>query len=717
MFGLTGSRLLAGARAAMRARDWPAAAQAYQGLLQRRPRNDAAWVQLGHALKEGGDLVGARKAYERALGLNSNKADSWLQLGHVLKLLGERAQAVDAYAGAAARDPGLEAAARELIALGARDRLPDAVHAAEQTPRGDTPAASDWRDQAAEQLADSLHGGVYAKDRYDAFRRNMVIPRPPDGGGEAAVIHVVIDADQALAAEVRATLSSLLDQVSPNWRATVVAPPVLANHPVASLARIDSRVGFSGPGSFEQGDLGRLVLLLRAGTVLDRHAIGWFAFAMGRTGCAAAYCDHDRSVGDWRDGLRFNEPILHPMYDPHWFQAPDTTPAVILVDTDRVRLAEALQGASRAVLARASAVGPVGHIPLMLASVRGLAPEAASAMSDPGAPPQKPAASQTQLQGAQPESFDPDEPIEVVIQTRDQPDLLRACVDSLRKTSARPQSVRIHIVDNRSVESDTHRLLRRLRAKNVMIETLDEPFNWSRANNKAAAGGDAPILVFLNNDTEMLTEGWDLVLRQALAKADLGVLGALLLYPDRTIQHAGMIFGMGAGQPLHEGVGRPVEDIGPQGRWSRSRSACAVTGAFMAMRRQVFEELGGFDAQAFSIAFNDVDLCLRARARDLEVVMTSDIQLVHHESKTRGINVTRSQIAFDLEEAALIYRRWGTTLLQDPGYNPHWTRRGQPFDGFRYPALREIVRHIDRSAVARPWRALKADQIDETDWW
>jgi hypothetical protein len=129
----------------------------------------------------------------------------------------------------------------------------------------------------------------------------------------------------------------------------------------------------------------------------------------------------------------------------------------------------------------------------------------------------------------------------------------------------------------------------------------------------------------------------------------------------------------------------------------------------------VFEAAGGFDAAAFAIAFNDVDLCLRVRAAGLRVVMRPEIRLIHHESKTRGLNITRSRVAWDLEEFSLLWRRWGRALFEDPGYNPHWSREGQPFDGLRFPGLREIVRHIDRSSGAAPWAVTEDGEAPA--WW
>ncbi len=716
MFGWTARGLLARARKAGRARDWRAAAQAYAGFLDRRPDHAAAWVQLGHALKEQGDFAGARAAYDRAVGLDPAVADSWLQRGHILKLLGERASAIDAYAAAAALDPQLEPAAVELIAMGARDRLPETSLVHGQADPYDLARDADFTRAISDQRDETCRPGIVPPSRYNTFRRQLVIARPPDVRSTRG-IDVIVDAREALPVEVRVTLSSLLDQVEEQWRTIVLAPPAIRDHSVASLQSLDARITFVDPASpCRPKPDGRPMLLLTAGVVLDRHAIGWFALAVGRTGCVAAYCDDDRSIDDWREGRRFEAPRLQPMYDPIWFAQAQNTPAAVLVDSARLHASweQSLAVTRRQLLAAATEIGGVAHLPLLLATVKGLPREAETAMADP-----EPTDSPTAVSPGTPAMARPPgapERIQVIIQTRDEPELLQSCVASLRKRAVLADLLDITVVDNRSTLPATHKLLNWLQGQGVNILTLDAPFNWSHANNLAAEDAAAPLLLFVNNDTEMLTDGWDEMLRSALVATDVGVVGALLFYPDRTIQHAGMIFGMGAGGPVHEGVGRKGDDPGPTGRWALPRSASAVTGAFMAMRRTVFDVVGRFDAKAFSIAFNDVDLCLRVRAAGFRILQTPLIALIHYESKTRGMNATRSRIAWDLEELTLLHRRWGAELFADPAYNPHWTRTGLPFDGYRFPGLREIVHHIDRSARPQPWR-VSAGGGDDVFWW
>ncbi|RMB25754.1 GT2 family glycosyltransferase [Sphingomonas sp. PP-F2F-G114-C0414] len=692
-WGLARQRLAA-ARHAARAGTWPEAAKAYAAFLDVRPRNAAAWVQYGHAQKAIGELAGARSAYERAIALAPNVPDTWLQLAAVLRRLGDRTAAIDCCVRALTIDPNFEAATEELLGLGGRDRLPGGIshHQGDENVPGQAP----W----LEALVKAQTGDVYAPARYHEYRRSLTIPTPPARPRLDQPIAVMIDAQAALPVDVRATLSSLRDQTDPSWTAVVIGPATIGDHSIASLAALDPRIVFV---QSSVSPTTSYMLLARAGTVLDRQAIAWFSYTAAHTGCCAAYADHDHCIDDWRTGRRHDTPLFQPMFDPDWFADADMCPALLLINSANfdITLEASLQRLRKGR-------NEVAHIPLLLASIKAMSLQALRAQAEPAY------AGQTHAHPTVPRLLKASShQIHVVIQTRDAPELLRDAIDSLHRLAARPDLLRITIVDNRSNLPSTARLLARYAARGIAHTiALDEPFNWSRANNLAVADSDAPVLLFLNNDTTSLTSGWDAALHDILADPDVGAVGAMLLYPDQSIQHAGMIFGIGSGGPVHEGIGHSARDRGPSGRWSRARSAAAVTGAFLAVRRHVFEDIGGFDAVELSIAFNDVDLCLRIREAGYRVIQTPTIRLIHHESKTRGLNVTRSQVAWDLEELAVVHRRWGAALFEDPGYNPHWTRIGQPFDGYRFPSLSETLSHIERSARADPWQVTAHASVD-----
>jgi GT2 family glycosyltransferase/tetratricopeptide (TPR) repeat protein len=695
MLSFAAMRLRTAARKAARNRDWSAAGDAYRAYLDREPGDAKCWVQYGHVAKESGDWEAAVTAYGRALDAAPDAAETWFHLSHACKRLGDRATAIDCCARAAALDPTFTNATEELVALGARDRIPLGSPGHNRAPilEPDGRVAPDL----------PLESATYAPSRYDAFRQQITIAPPPAGGRVADVpITVLIDASSALPVEVRSTLSSLLDQSDGRWQAIVQAPPAISDHSVASLAAIDRRIRFVAVDA-PLPDAGEAphVLLVGAGTMLDRQAMAWFSFTVARTGCVAAYCDHDQSVDDWRTGRTFLQPVFHPMFDPDW--TPEDGPALLFLDRSRMALLQWRTSDAWKILGDADSLGAVAHLPLLLASRKILPLEAEQAPPDPLRPDSAPASREIAAEDPARQDTLPRHRIQIILQTRDEADMLRACVDSIRRHAAQPELLDITIVDNRSVQPATHRLLDRFKRRKVAtVLTLDEPFNWARANNLAAETGTAPLLLFLNNDTEMLTAGWDDMLRHSLSADGVGIVGASLLYPDRTIQHSGIIMGMGGGGPIHEGVGRVIE-TGPGDRWRKPRSAAAVTGAFLAMRRDVFVAVEGFDALRFAIAFNDIDICLRVRAAGFRVVMASGILMIHHESKTRGMNVTRSQIAWDLDELGRLFDRWGDAIFYDPAYNPHWTRTGQPFDGYRSPSMREVLHHIDLSACATRW--------------
>jgi GT2 family glycosyltransferase len=299
---------------------------------------------------------------------------------------------------------------------------------------------------------------------------------------------------------------------------------------------------------------------------------------------------------------------------------------------------------------------------------------------------------------------DGDQLIRVIVPTRDEPGILKACVESLMLRAARPDRIRLQVIDNRSVATETADLLRSLEANGqIQVDRFDEPFNWARINNVAVANGPAgSILVFANNDVEMLTDSWDERLRETLAAANVGLIGTRLLYPDRNIQHAGVVLGVNDLRPVHEGLGRSDQEVGPNSRWVRPRQVAAVTGAFMALTHDVFDRLGGFD-ERLAVGYNDIDLCLKVRAEGFAVLYEPGIELIHHESKTRG-RADESKVSWDDEELTDLHARWRGWMMFDPGKNPQWfSTHDRPFDGLRNPGRSEILRHIDMSARPMPW--------------
>ncbi len=655
------------------------------------------WIQRGHALKETGALAEAEMSYRRAAELDPGSGDARLQLGHALKLQERIADAIGAYAEALSVEPGLDAARDELLHLGALDALPEfgqsGAHRAQRMAAAQT--AGFALDRALRRWSIEAPRAITS---YSAFRRDYPVC-PPDGEAKG-LIDVLIDARRTIPAQLRTTLLSLVDQQAREWQAVVVAPE-LADDPVASLAQVDPRIVMTAEWPSDYAGNRPYVLLTEAGAMFDPQAIAWFDDVAGRYTPAGAYADHDAALPDWRLGITRADPNLFPMFDRFFLASTEEPPLMAMVqrrvfaELDVSGPADAIR---RAALLAAGEAGPVAHIPRVLVS-RSLIPKAALEGEDdlvrplPGRPhaPAR-AASERRLT--------------VIVPTRDLPDLLAPCVRSLQARAAKPDRLDILIVDNRSAMPETHMLLKDLaREARARILTFDEPFNWSRANNLAAAHSTGDGLCFVNNDTEMLSDGWDVLFDGALDDPSIGAIGARLLYPDRTIQHAGVLFGIGQGSPIHEGVGEAEAAPGPLARWHVRRQVPAVTGAFLCCSRSAFTAVGGFDEARLPIGFNDIDFCLRLRALSLAIVYEPAIELIHLESKTRGFNRTASSRAWDHGELESFYDRWGDEMFVDPGYNPQWSAIGRPFEGVREPSRALVASHLDRSVRLNPWKA------------
>ncbi len=256
--------------------------------------------------------------------------------------------------------------------------------------------------------------------------------------------------------------------------------------------------------------------------------------------------------------------------------------------------------------------------------------------------------------------------VSAVIPFRDEPALLAACYRSFVERPGR-QEFELLLVDNDSSLPETHAVVEELRRDHrVRVVQAPGPFDWVAINNDAATKARGDLLLFLNNDVEARSPGWLAEMVAHAERPDVGAVGARLLYPDGTIQNAGVAAGLCFGA-VHLLQGSKGSDPGYLSIAAITRNVTAVTGACMLTRRDVFEEMGGFDA-SLPVAFNDIDYCLRLRERHLLVVYTPLAELVHHESKSRGH-------ADDTAELAYLRHRWQETMLRcDPYYNPNLGR-------------------------------------------
>jgi GT2 family glycosyltransferase len=283
---------------------------------------------------------------------------------------------------------------------------------------------------------------------------------------------------------------------------------------------------------------------------------------------------------------------------------------------------------------------------------------------------------------------DPAPTVSIIIPTRDRADLLGQCLNSVFASEHDyPVKFEVIVVDHESIEPETHELLDRLRNQHgVRVLPFCGPFNWSAINNAAAERASGDVLLFLNNDTMVLSSDWVREMASQLARPSVGAVGARLLYEDGSVQHAGVLLGVSGGA-IHEGVGQETRDGGYFGRSALQRNVLAVTGACMATRAALFRELGGFDESNLGVEFNDTDYCLRVCERGLSVIYTPFATLYHFESKSRGFDKTQMQERRNLAERNLMTVRWRKYLEQDPYYNAHFERYSRPFSHLRYPEI------------------------------
>jgi GT2 family glycosyltransferase len=268
--------------------------------------------------------------------------------------------------------------------------------------------------------------------------------------------------------------------------------------------------------------------------------------------------------------------------------------------------------------------------------------------------------------------------VSIVVPTRDKETLLRACVTGVL-SATRYRNFELIIVDNGSVEPDSLRYLGVIaQHPQVRVVSYDRPYNFSAINNFAAELARGEYLCLLNNDTEVLDENWLTELMRYAVKPHVGAVGAKLLYDDGTIQHAGVVVGMG-GAAGHAHRFLRNDDPGYFRQAHIPQYVSAVTAACLVVARAKFLAVGGLDDQGLQIAFNDVDLCLKLDRAGWRNVYAPQAVMIHHESKSRGKDHSPKHIARYRRELGLLQERWGTRTHDDPLHHPNLDRSSETF--------------------------------------
>lgn len=274
---------------------------------------------------------------------------------------------------------------------------------------------------------------------------------------------------------------------------------------------------------------------------------------------------------------------------------------------------------------------------------------------------------QPQVPAAEPISPETMPMVSVIVPTRNQLALLRTCIEGIRRT-AYPR-LELIIVDNGSDDPETQFYLEELGKQDVNVIRIPGPFNFSLLNNAAVRHARGELLCFLNNDVEIIDSAWLRALVPQAIRTDIGAVGGRLLYPDGSVQHAGVVTGVGGGA-AHAHRFLRDEDPGYFLRDRLPQRVSAVTAACLVVSKEKFLAVDGFNERDFPVAFNDVDLCLKLNSRGWQSFYEPRAILIHHESKSRGNDRSkenRQRFAAELHQLKL---KWGTDRLRDPYHHP-----------------------------------------------
>lgn len=395
---------------------------------------------------------------------------------------------------------------------------------------------------------------------------------------------------------------------------------------------------------------------LHAGERLAPNAAAIYeAAVIGSAETSIIYADDDL-VGP--DGRR-HSPHLKPNWNPELFRHHDfiSGAGVVRAGAD-ILSALPDQNWQRALVEKALATGTIPkHLRCVLHH-----------RLERPAPcvPDKPASSQ----------LGPAPAITIIVPTRNKVDLLRTCMEGLGRTAY--PSMDIIVVDNGSHEPEALAYLKSLEFEGVTVMRIEGAFNFSALNNAAARLARGDLLCFLNNDVEILDSDWLEILVCQAVRSDIGAVGARLLYPDGTIQHAGVCIGIGGGA----GHAHRFQREDDPGYFERSRlpqQISAVTAACLVVAREKFFAVGGFNERDFPVAFNDVDLCLKLNDRGWQSFYEPRATLIHHESKSRGNDRARPNRSRFAAELAALKQKWHTDTEQDPYHHPYLSRFCEQF--------------------------------------
>ena len=460
---------------------------------------------------------------------------------------------------------------------------------------------------------------------------------------------------------VFSTIESIASQIYPNWMLFVVSENPIEVELSKKIFKLnESRIKFAEEVS---SDLGEWIVELEPGVLLHEAALSSVAVCVvERPDVLLIYSDHDHLN---ESGI-YCDPHMKPDWNPDLFNAmnyikPFTViknhlwPEAHYENNDQhdflSRLTENLQEENifhlSKILASTRVFDDSSHLDLPVKRIRYSLPDLEPLVS-------------------------------ILVPSRDQGRMLEKCLESLHEETAYP-NYEIVLVDHESSETKARKVIKKFEMnENFRVISFSGSFNFSAMMNQAAKVANGQILVLLNNDTEIIEQNWLKELVSQVSRPGIGIVGALLLFSDGTIQHAGIHPGLG-GLMGHGHKHLPGENSGYFNRLKAVHEVAAVTGACLTIEKSTWEDLNGLDEENLTVAYNDVDLCFKARERGLKVIFTPFAKLFHHESVSRGVDddiVRNERLKKELE---VMNKRWGHMLKTDPAYSPNLNFDGGSF--------------------------------------
>ena len=416
------------------------------------------------------------------------------------------------------------------------------------------------------------------------------------------------------------------------------------------------------------------VFMMQAGTRLAPWALAWIAMETNNPDTAFIYSDHDYLV----DGKRVN-----PRFKPGWSEELARTSGYVgssfALRADlfsQVVQNTGFDCAYQLVLDAAALTGPeaISHIPAVLCHYGLQCAVTSSQQALEQHLHKREIAARVEPQGAHlrvryqlPANLPK---VSIVVPTRDALHYLQTCVESLLQKTTWPD-YELLIVDNQSSEPAALAYLEQLETDaRVRVLRYDHPFNFSAINNFAVKQATGDVICLLNNDTEVISPDWLEEMVSRLLQPGVGVVGTRLYFSDGRVQHAGDVLGPGGCATHLHGI-LEAGDPGYMHRAVLAQDLSAVTAACFITHKQQYQELGGLDETNLTVAFNDVDYCLRVREAGQRVIYTPYAELYHHESVSRGKDDSPKKQARAKREAEYMRNRWGHIIERDPFYNPN----------------------------------------------